>query len=229
MGKLDACVYDTSKNARLKTLETRETAGGRPKDPGKRAAILAAARARFFARGLEATSIEEIAAAAGVSKVTVYGHFGDKETLMEAVIRTEASRMEAALLRPRPRGAPLAAMLNEFGETLLGFLAEPSMEACDRILSAAADRHPDLARRFFEAGPGYVHAQLTRVLADAAARGELAVDDPALAAEDLTGMWKGMWMLERRFGIHRARPASEISARVARATRLFMKAHAPPT
>lgn len=201
---------------------------GRPKDEAKRAAILDAARARFFERGLDATSIEEIAAAAGVSKVTVYGHFGDKETLMEAVFRAEAAKLEASLVRPRARAAPLTEVLNGFGETLLDFLSDPSMEACDRILAHEAERRPDLARRFFEAGPGYVHAQLARAMERAMDAGEIARGEPMQVAEDLIGLWKGMRIVERRFGIHRARDRAEISARVARGTALFLKAHAPP-
>ena len=200
---------------------------GRPKDTGKREAILRSARALFFERGLEGASIEDIAAHANVSKVTVYGHFGDKETLMESVMRAEASRIEAALMRPHVRGAPLAEQLDSFGETLLTFLSAPEMEACDRIMAVEAARRPDLAKRFFDAGPGYVHAQLARVVGHAMERGELLASDAGMAAEDLIGIWKGMWILERRFGIHRTRSAAEIAARVRRGTTLFLRAHAP--
>lgn len=200
---------------------------GRPRDAEKRARIVAAARTLFFARGLEATTIEDIAAAAQVSKVTVYGHFGDKETLLEAVIRAEASRMEQALIRPRSRGVPLAEVLNGFGETLLAFLTAPEMEACDRLLAGEAARLPALARRFYEAGPGYIHRQLAGVLAAAAERGEIAADAPLRAAEDLIGLWKGMMLVERRFGIVRTPDASELSARARRGTALFLRAHAP--
>ena len=54
---------------------------GRPVDPAKREAIVAAAAHSFFDIGYAATSIEQIAADAGVSKVTIYNQFGDKHTL----------------------------------------------------------------------------------------------------------------------------------------------------
>lgn len=208
-----------------KTVE--RALGGRPKDAEKRAAIVAAARAIFFERGFEPASIEEIAAGAHVSKVTVYSHFGDKETLLEAVIRAEAAQIEQGLLRPQARGLPLPDVLNTLGETLLGFLTAPDMEACDRLLCVTAARHPALARRFYEAGPGHVHRQLARVLEAGMARGEIGADDPARAAEDLMGLWKGMLPVERRFGVHREFGTAELATRVRRGTMLFLKAHAP--
>ncbi len=210
----------------METSPLRERAG-RPKDAHKRAQIVAAARELFFANGLDATAIEDIAAAAQVSKVTIYGHFGDKETLMEAVIRAEAAEIEQGLIRPRARGVPLAETLDGLGIALLEFLIAPAMEACDRLLAVEAARHPALARRFYDAGPGYVHRQLATVLAEAAAAGHLRPDDPARAAEDLIGLWKGMLEVERRFGIRPPWSAAQLAARVRRGTALFLRAHAP--
>ncbi len=212
----------------MRTLESvsRERLG-RPKDAQKREAILRAARDLFFAHGLDGTSIEEIAAAANVSKVTIYGHFGDKETLLEAVIRAQAAEIEQVLIRPRARGAPFIDMLNELGETLLAFITAPEMEACDRLLTGEATRHPALALRFYDAGPGYVHAQLAAVIAEAVARGEIAADDPRRIAEDLIGLWKGNMPTERRFGVRIHFSRAELAARVKRGTALFLRAHAP--
>ncbi len=53
----------------------------------KRADILAAARALFLADGFERTSVDAVAARAGVSKRTVYDYFGDKQALLIAVLR----------------------------------------------------------------------------------------------------------------------------------------------
>src|SRR5690554_1573732 len=60
---------------------------GRPKDPAKREAILQAAQQLFLRSGYEGTSMDAIATEAGVSKLTVYSHFTDKETLYAAAIR----------------------------------------------------------------------------------------------------------------------------------------------
>ena len=60
---------------------------GRPRDPERCRRILEAARAHFYAHGLERASVDVIASDAGVSKMTVYSHFGSKEGLLEAVVR----------------------------------------------------------------------------------------------------------------------------------------------
>ncbi|MEO1488476.1 MAG: helix-turn-helix domain-containing protein, partial [Pseudomonadota bacterium] len=61
----------------LRTM-TEKRKPGRPSDQAKRDAIVEAASDLFFEHGFAATSIEQIASLAGVSKVTIYNHFGDK-------------------------------------------------------------------------------------------------------------------------------------------------------
>ncbi len=62
---------------------------GRPHDSSKATALLNAARELFLSAGPDVTT-DQIAAAAGVSKSTLYSNFGDKDGLIEAVIRREA-------------------------------------------------------------------------------------------------------------------------------------------
>ena len=60
---------------------------GRPKDPAKRKAILEAAETLFLRNGYDGSSMDAIAAEAGVSKLTVYSHFTDKETLFAFAVK----------------------------------------------------------------------------------------------------------------------------------------------
>ena len=55
--------------------------------------LLDVGRARFAEKGFEATSIEEIASRAGVSKPVVYEHFGGKEGLYAVVVDREMSAL----------------------------------------------------------------------------------------------------------------------------------------
>ena len=61
-------------------------------DP-KRAAILDAAKSLFVDPGYNGVSMDSIAAQAGVSKLTVYSHFGDKETLFTEAVQSKCVEM----------------------------------------------------------------------------------------------------------------------------------------
>jgi AcrR family transcriptional regulator len=73
----------------------------------RREQLLNVGRALFAEKGFEATSIEEIAARAGVSKPVVYEHFGGKEGLYAVVVDREMSdlleRLTSALSAGHPR------------------------------------------------------------------------------------------------------------------------------
>src|SRR5690606_2232629 len=60
---------------------------GRPKDPAKLEAILAAAQVLFLGNGYEGSSMDAIGAEPGVSKLTRYSHFGDKEARFRAAVK----------------------------------------------------------------------------------------------------------------------------------------------
>src|SRR5882672_10425355 len=63
----------------------------------KHAAIAAAALVLFARDGYERTSVDAIAAEAGVSKRTVYSHYGDKENLFLSVVRETYEGMLARI------------------------------------------------------------------------------------------------------------------------------------
>src|SRR5438067_1912782 len=58
--------------------------------------ILAAARQLFYARGIRAVSVDEIAAAAGTNKMTLYRHFESKDQLIAEYLRQLAAEADAS-------------------------------------------------------------------------------------------------------------------------------------
>ena len=202
---------------------------GRPRDAKKREAILQAAHDLFFARGIEATTIEDVAAVACVSKVTVYGHFGDKLTLFEECVRRAVSIMEQGLIQSPPEGSSLPESLFAMGVPLLRFLTSEQMVAFDRSLAVEASRHPELARRFFEAGPYYCRGKLAEMIAAARDRGEIAIDNPLHGAEDVVGLWLGMLHKELSMGRVPSPTQTKIEDRVRHGITVFMRAYAVPS
>jgi AcrR family transcriptional regulator len=73
----------------------------------RREQLLQVGRTLFAERGFEATSVEEIASKAGVSKPVVYEHFGGKEGLYAVIVDREMQRLlgliEGALTGDHPR------------------------------------------------------------------------------------------------------------------------------
>lgn len=181
------------------------------------------ARACFFDDGFAATTIEHVAARAGVSKVTIYKRFEDKEALFEAVVRNEMAKMEEAFQSWPFSDGSLAERLNAYGSILLRFLFTTEHMLLDRMLAHDLKHSPTMARRFFELGPGACRAQLAHLLAEASASGEIVIDDPLLAAADVFGLWKGFIDKEMEFAVVSSVSAEAIDERVRRGTRLFLK------
>jgi AcrR family transcriptional regulator len=72
----------------------------------RRQQLLDIGRSLFAERGFEATSIEEIAARAGVSKPVVYEHFGGKEGLYAVVVDREMQRLTDRVVSALTAGHP---------------------------------------------------------------------------------------------------------------------------
>ena len=198
---------------------------GRPKDAEKLSAILDASMDLFAKRGLEGVPVEAIAAAAGVSKVTVYANFKCKSEILAAIVTRHNAKLGdlgAEILRT---DGPLADRLARLGHALVEMITEPSHRALDICLGQEAQRNPELARQFFDSGPGQLRKLIAQILQAAADAGEIKLDDALSASEDLLGLWLGFSIIEKRF--QSGPPQIErLSARIDRGVELFLRAHA---
>jgi len=147
--------------------------------------VLQRALAQFWARGYEATSVDELCQATGLSRSSLYHGFGSKRALLEATLdlyeRNSTGRIAALFATVRPIQAGVEAFLN-------GFVEEAQSPAGRRgcfignCTGELAGRDPVAARRL--AGSlGRIEAALHTALARAQAAGELdpATDTTALA------------------------------------------------
>lgn len=200
---------------------------GRPRDPAKHTAIVTAALHIFLERGFNAATIEQIAARAGVSKVTIYNRFTDKETLFEAVVKEQTDQIAAGIRDESPSPGNFEAQLNAFGRNLLGFLFASDHVALDRMLPQEIAHLPTLAARFFDVGPGQCRSRLAVLLEEGRASGLVNFDDSSRTAEDLMALWKGFADVELKFGVRHTLSIDEIEARVLHGTRVFLRAFAP--
>ncbi|WP_298300713.1 TetR/AcrR family transcriptional regulator [uncultured Erythrobacter sp.] len=211
-------------NSPAHTPEKRKV--GRPSDAAKRESIVAAASDRFMNEGFAATSIEQVAADAGVSKVTIYNHFGDKRGLFTAAVERECEKMRGYFTLDHMSNGSIRERLFEIAGAMVAFLSRPEMIQFERRIAAETEHEPAVGEAFLETGPWRMKAAFSAWLAHAVAQGELQIDDPDLAAEQLVSLAKGMGDLERRFGAMPSAGATE--ARIKGAVSVFLAAYQRP-
>ncbi|MEZ5892612.1 MAG: TetR/AcrR family transcriptional regulator [Parvularculaceae bacterium] len=194
---------------------------GRKPDPAKDEAILQAAGDLFLERGYS-VSIDDIAAAANVSKQTVYARFASKEELFEAVVRAGADELVGALFSA---GKPerIADALIALGMRYQDIVLDPRRVSMQRLLIAQAQQFPDLARRFFEGGPGYVRQRIADFMRTESANGRLVIDDAEEAAVHFLGLVKGADQLAALMDIGDAGDEALRKRKVVRAVEAFLK------
>jgi len=202
---------------------------GRPKDMEKRAAILDAAMALFPARGYDGASVEAIAQAAGVSKLTVYSHFADKETLFGAAV-TEccAQMLPHRLFVPGPV-LPVGEALVGIGRAFLDLMMDERAISLHRVMVSQAGQDRRLAEIFFSAGPRAALQEMESFLRAANTEGSLDVPAPARAAEQFFSLLKGVRHMQVLVGLGPPPSAAERDAHVAEIVAMFLRAYAPRT
>lgn len=130
----------------------------RARSEEKRDAIVAAAVRLFTDRGFDGASMDQITAAAGVSKATLYAHFTDKDALFAAAM--EAACAAAPSADPVPGDADLETALRGFAAPVLDRYASEAGFDLLRLALAEAARRPSVAAIFWSAGPGRAAAAL---------------------------------------------------------------------
>lgn len=153
----------------------------------KQSAILDAAEDVFLRNGYVGSSMDEVAASAGVSKQTVYKHFASKEALFHALITaaitTDPAHRVVDLTPELGDGLPNG--LRSFARHLLAGVMQPRVLRLRRLVIGEATRFPDLGRAFYEAGPAVMATELARRFEAIAAAddGLLRIDDADSAAQ----------------------------------------------
>lgn len=156
----------------------------------KRAAILEAAAAEFRQAGYDATSMDRVAASAGVSKRTVYNHFPSKEVLFGHILQQLMQRGVASPdLAYRP-DRPLRPQLFDLVQQKLQLLHDEDFIDLVRVAIAAVIPSPERAQEMFTR-IGDKEEGLTVWIRAAAADGRLNTQDPLFASMLLQGMIKG--------------------------------------
>ncbi|MGF0240582.1 TetR/AcrR family transcriptional regulator [Rhodococcus sp. IEGM1300] len=155
----------------------------------KREAIILAAIAEFRANGFEITSMDKIAATAGVSKRTVYNHFPSKEELFAEILNQLWARLTAETETPYRPDVPLREQMRQMLKAKLQMMGDNNFLDLARVAIAATIHSPERAQnmvaRMSEREEG-----LTVWIRAAQADGRLKPAEPEFAAQQIHGMLK---------------------------------------
>jgi len=147
--------------------------------PPRRRAILGAAYDVLMEHGYAGASTLEIATRAKVSKRELYAEFGNKAGILEALIATTATRMQAPLALPDATDrASLAAILDHYGVTALTELTHPAVLAINRLAVAEAGGTSELGQILDRSGREPNRVALMQWLVRAQSAGLLGRGDP---------------------------------------------------
>jgi TetR/AcrR family transcriptional repressor of mexJK operon len=175
------------------TKGTSEPAGGGFAEDRRvvrsRAAVVEAARALFLEKGYAGTTMEEIAARAGITKRTVYNNYSDKGALFTQIVEEviayaeEFARGLRAELPVDVEPEALPAALHDLGRQLALGILRPNVIALRRLLVGESREFPELVRDYFDRAPGRVLAALAWWFEHLTRAGLLRATDARRAAE----------------------------------------------
>jgi len=207
--------------------ETRARAARPRGRASKREAILAASVELFNAKGYEMTSMDAVAARAGVSKTTVYTHFGDKLALYRAMAERAVTLLDVdfdafRLDKERPPAVKLAALAT----MLVGALTSDTFLAFHRVMILEGSESPELTERLVPGEP-YVVDVIAEILTEDAILHDYEISEPrayaALFVRLAATTFEIDALLDKNF-----RPDTDvISAHSAWVTYMFLKGLRP--
>jgi TetR/AcrR family transcriptional regulator, mexJK operon transcriptional repressor len=154
----------------------------------RRQRILNRAALAFLAEGYEGANLEDIAIAAGISKVTIYRHFDDKMHLFETVITDAARSLGAGLVDILPRDQPVELVLERFARVFIERMMSPAgtgypFYQLARVLVGATVRQPIISQSCKWIFTDLIGAPLAAYFKSKIESGEIAGEDPQYLAQ----------------------------------------------
>jgi TetR/AcrR family transcriptional regulator, mexJK operon transcriptional repressor len=201
-------------------MTTSAPTRGRP--PGRTGReLLAEARAVFLDRGYAATTMDDVAARARISKSSLYREHPSKSALYAAVVSDWAASGRDAMrpsLERLEQNPVVERGLTEFAEILLGAILSPAVVEMRRLVINEAKSQPQVAATYLQESWNRNVAALAWTFDRLRERGSLNVDDTRAAAEDFTWLLVGGPLNAALLGVE-PHPGAD---RPARAVSLFL-------
>jgi AcrR family transcriptional regulator len=188
--------------------------------------VLDGAREVFLTDGFGGASMDDIARAAGVSKATLYSYFPDKRHLFTQILTSQCADMADQIMAHISDDAPVKEVLTMAASHLVHFLLSDFSQRIFRICVAEADRFPDLGRVFYTCGPEMGRARMIEYFETAVAKGDLAITDMAMAADQFSELCKACLWSRAIFGLQASFSKVEKDRIASEAVATFMARYA---
>lgn len=195
---------------------------GRPKDLEKRAKILQAAKSIFLKMGYHATNMNQIAKEAGVTKLTVYNHFQDKNNLFMCAIEESCEESIRTKQFQLTADSDFKQALVLMCQRALSIIYLPEALKLDCLLFELAAEQSPLTRQFFDAS----HTRMCHVWCDffeqAIGFKFIQADEPIKQTELIISLMLGIRHQQVLLGLAPVPTANEIDQMIEHAIEIFL-------
>jgi TetR/AcrR family transcriptional regulator of autoinduction and epiphytic fitness len=168
---------------------------------GSREAVVAAAERLFLERGFGSVSMDDLAAAAGVARRTLYNQFASKEEIFREMLLRVSGQLETAFPPGIETQGDVEEVLRLIAHMILELHTQPEYLGFLRMVVADARQFPWIAEEFAAVMEPQTE-RLVRYLAHLTALGILDCRNPLLAAHQFMGMLNELslwpWMTDRK-------------------------------
>ena len=190
-------------------------------------AIVRAAEKRFLKNGYQATSMDEIAHDADVSKQTIYSHFGSKDVLFSQVMTgiCHSASPSCPLEGKDIDELSLKSVLDLIADSFFNMLISPKSLALFRIVVQDSAQNPDLAQTFMDTGPKMFVTSFAEMLMHYKNKGDITIESPTEAAMMFCAMLKGHVYMRFLLDTSPKPTQEEIQQHLDNAVTMFIKAH----
>jgi TetR/AcrR family transcriptional regulator, mexJK operon transcriptional repressor len=174
--------------------------------------------------------MDEVAAAAGVSKQTVYKQFQDKDRLFSDIIRAITERAHEIAGALRVRLSQIEDLEPDLVSIAIGYatgVVDPDVIRLRRLVIAEAVRFPELAAAYYAQAPQRGLAAVSEGLGSLVERGLLAIDDLDLAAAHFAYLVLGPLIDQALFLPHEGRAPDQIERYAVAGVAAFLRSYSP--
>lgn len=191
----------------------------------KRDAIVKAAAQVFLEHGYGAASMDQIAQKAGVSKQTIYSHFGAKDALFEAIVHSKCAALTGRGVSSPDQSKSLEDVLYDTASSFLTVILAPESVTLYRTILSECVRFPELASAFYRSGPRSACDRLGAFLASIEGNESVEFKDPVASAEMYFAMLRGDLYMQCILSLREMPNDNEVAAYAREVTDTFLDAH----